>query len=752
MAATTAIGTDILRRDGPEKLTGHAQYAGDIRLPGMLHTRLVLSPYASAKITHIDTAAARAVPGVVGVYLADDLPLKGAESGARRLNFLARDRVFFTGQPVAAVLAETEAAAADGAAAVTVEYDPQPVVVDPVKGMSPDAPQVRDLPAAGAEEAGLHAAVVTQDEEEREDLPGNVTNTIRFKRGDVAQGFREADAIVEQTYRVGYVHQSYMETQTCVVAPEPVTGGVTVYTSTQATFYTRDECAAALDLPADKVRVVGMTVGGGFGAKYVLIEPFVCALAREVGRPVRLAYTRAEDFQAANPSPYTVFEVKTGAKKDGTLTALEARVIFDTGAYAGSPLAIGCLLLGGYYRFPNMDIRGYEVMTNKVGVGSYRAPGAPHASFAIESQMDELADRLGLDPLDFRLQNAIVEGDLWPDGNPWPRVGFKECLEALRAHPLWQNRHTLGPNEGVGVGAGGWPGGKGPAAAACRMDPGGMLTIHVGAVDLTGQTTTFALIAAEAFGIDPSRVRVVTGDTQSAPHSPGSGGSQITYTVGKAVLEAAREARRQALAIVAQELEAHVEDLEVVDGKVRVKGVPDKEIPLERVAALSTSRYEPIYAHGASAQQIIAPGFAAHLAKVRVDPDTGEVTVLDYVAAQDVGHALNPPAVIGQIAGGAVQGLGFALFEEMIHDEDGQLLTGSLMDYALPKAPQVPPIEVILIEVPTADGPFGARIVGEPPIIPGPATVANAVKAATGKRITAVPLTPPRVLAALEGE
>jgi CO/xanthine dehydrogenase Mo-binding subunit len=281
------------------------------------------------------------------------------------------------------------------------------------------------------------------------------------------------------------------------------------------------------------------------------------------------------------------------------------------------------------------------------------------------------------------------------------------------------------------------------------MDPGGVLTIHVGAVDLTGQTTTFALIAAEAFGIDPSRVRVVTGDTESAPHSPGSGGSQITYTVGKAVLEAAREARRQALAIVAQELEAHVEDLEVVDGKVRVKGVPDKEIPLERVAALSTSRYEPIYARGASAQQIIAPGFAAHLAKVRVDPDTGEVTVLDYVAAQDVGHALNPPAVIGQIAGGAVQGLGFALFEEMIHDEDGQLLTGSLMDYALPKAPQVPPIEVILVEVPTADGPFGARIVGEPPIIPGAATIANAVKAATGKRITAVPLTPPRVLAAL---
>src|SRR5205823_3222436 len=316
-------------------------------------------------------------------------------------------------------------------------------------------------------------------------------------------------------------------------------------------------------------------------------------------------------------------------------------------------------------------IRGYEVMTNKVGVGAYRAPGAPQASFAIESQMDELADKLGMDPLDFRIRNAITEGDLWPDGQPWPRVGLRECLEKLRAHPLWRERHNVGPNEGVGVGAGGWPGGKGPAAAACRMDPGGTLTISVGAVDLTGQTTTFALIAAEAFGIDPAKVRVVTGDTEAAPHSPGSGGSQITYTVGKAVLEAAREARRQVMAIVSDRLEAAPDDLEIVDGQVRVKGVPEKTISLEEVARLSTSRYEPVWGRGASAQKIIAPGFAAHLAKVRVDPDTGEVTVLAYVAAQDVGKALNPPAVIGQMVGGAVQGLGFALYEQMIHDENG---------------------------------------------------------------------------------
>jgi CO/xanthine dehydrogenase Mo-binding subunit len=351
-----------------------------------------------------------------------------------------------------------------------------------------------------------------------------------------------------------------------------------------------------------------------------------------------------------------------------------------------------------------------------------------------------------------RLNNAIVEGDLWPDGNPWPVVGLRETLQALHDHPLWQSRGTLGPNEGIGIGVGGWPGGRGPAAAACRMDPGGNLTISVGAVDLTGQTTTFAMIAAEAFGISPDKVKVVIGDTESAPHSPGSGGSQITYTVGKAVLEAAKDARQQAIAIAAQQLEASPEDLEISDGEVRVKGAPGRAVPLEQIARLSTSKYEPIWGHGASAQKIIAPGFAAHLAKVRVDPDTGVVTLLEYVAAQDIGHALNPPAVIGQIMGGAVQGIGWALSEQMLHDDEAQLLTASFMDYAMPKAVTLPEIEVLLVEVPAPDGPFGARIVGEPPIIPPLAAIGNAIKQATGKRLTTVPMTAERVLEAMHAD
>lgn len=748
----TAIGgaATIARRDAPEKLTGAVKYAGDLQFHGALHARLVTSPHASARIVSIDTEAAKAVPGVFAVYTAADLSLKGMENGSRKLNFLAGDRVVFDGQPVAVVLAETIEQATDGAAAVVVEYDATPAVVDPVFGMSHDAPAVREMKAVGAEEASLHAQVSGGQEESKEKLPVNVTGTPRFQRGDVAAGFAEAEVIVENTYKVAYVHQGYLETQTCTIVPDPVTQGVTVYTSTQGYFITRDDVAAALGLTPSQVRVVPIMAGGGFGAKYTLIDPFVASLVAKTGRPVRFAYTRSEDLHAANPSPLAVMEVKLGGKKDGTLTALEARVIFDTGAYSGSALGIGCMLLGGCYRFQNIDIKGYEVMTNKPGVGAYRAPGAPQASFAIESAMDELADQLGLDPLDLRIQNAVVEGDLWLDNNPWPRIGLKETLERLRDHPLWQKRGSLGPNEGIGVGAGGWPGGRGPAAAACRMDPGGNLTITTGVADITGQSTTFALIAAEAFGIDPSKVRVVNSDTESAPHSPGSGGSQITYTVGKAVVEAAQEARKQAIAIAATQLEASPDDMEIVDGTIRVKGSPDQQVTLEQVYRLSTSKAPPIYARGSSAQQVMAAGFAAHLAHVHVDPDTGEVTVKEYVAAQDVGRALNPPLVEGQILGGAVQGLGFALFEELVHDENGQLLTGTLMDYTMPKADQVPPIEVIMVEVPTKDGPFGARIVGEPPIIPGPATIGNAIKHATGKRMTEAPMTAPKVIAALQ--
>jgi CO/xanthine dehydrogenase Mo-binding subunit len=438
--------------------------------------------------------------------------------------------------------------------------------------------------------------------------------------------------------------------------------------------------------------------------------------------------------------------VKLGAKADGTITALQARITFDTGASAGSPLQIACMLLGGYYRFPNLDIRGFEALTNKPGAGAYRAPGAQQATFAIESAMDEMARKLNVDSVELRLKNCVVEGDQRPNGGAWPRIGLKECLEALRDHPAWRDRATAQRSgRGVGVAIGGWPGGIEPSTAICRLDSNGKLTVVLGSVDLTGTNTVFAQVAAEAFGMDANDIQVTTAPTDAAPYAGGTGGSKITYTISGAVQKAADDARRQILGIAAQHLEAAVEDLEIVDGNVRVKGVPDSGVSLKQIAAMSMSfggKYDPVYGTGSTAITESAPGFAAHLVEVGVDDVTGEARVERYVAVQDVGFAINPTFVEGQIHGGVAQGLGWALYEGMEYDPEGQLLSATLMDYALPKATMVPPIETVLVEVPSAHGAYGAKGVGEPPAIPGPAAVANAIRDAIGVRVEQLPIKP----------
>ena len=510
--------------------------------------------------------------------------------------------------------------------------------------------------------------------------------------------------------------------------------------------------AAALGIPQHKVKVVTMEVGGGFGAKYALVDPLVAALAWKIGRPVRLVYTRNEEFLAANPAPATVMHVKTGARRDGTLTALQATAIVDTGAYPSSTAGILCTLLGGTYRFPNLLIDGYDVLTNKPGAGAYRAPGVPQACFAIEGQMDELARQLGLDPLEFRLKNAVGEGDPMPDGSPWPRIGAREVLEALREHRAWRTRHQKGSGEGVGMAFGGWPSATEPASAVCRLNEDGSLTVVVGSSDISGTKTGMLLLAADAFGVSPDTINVVTADTDTAPYAGASGGSKITYTVGAAVSRAAADARRQVLAIAADHLEVSPDDLDIVGDRVEVRGAPGRGVSLERIAQMSTGffqKYEPVLGRGRVAPSASGPGFVAHLARVHVDEETGVVRVLDYVAVQDVGRAINPAGIEDQIRGGAAQGIGWALYEGMSHDASGHLQTGTLMDYALPSAEKVPPITPVIVEVPSPEGPLGARGVGEPPVVPGAATIANAIADATGVRLTELPMTPERVLAAL---
>jgi CO/xanthine dehydrogenase Mo-binding subunit len=663
---------------------------------------------------------------------------------------LTRGEVRYTGEPIAAVLAESEAAAADGVEqmAASTEYGVLPAVLTAQEAMADNAPLVSPTVTEDTEAGGHGAAGGGGSHEQK---PSNITERYHYHRGDITQGFREADVVVEHTYTTSRLYQAYLEPQATVAAIDPLTGGITIYTATQGTFFVRAATAQALGISEQLVRVVPLTVGGAFGGKIVLTQPLTAALALAMKRPVRLVLTRREDFLLSAPGPGSSIELRTGVTRDGTLVALQGRLIFDAGASPGAPASIAAILVGGYYRIPHLDIESLEVLTHKPPVGAYRAPGAPQATFSIESQMDEMARQLGLDPIDFRLRNAVAEGDPMPNGRPWPRMGLRKILETLREHPAWRDRQQR-PGVGYGVAVGGWPGGIESASACVRANTDGTFQVVTGAVDITGTATTMALIAAEVLGVPPERIRVVTADTDQAPYAGMSAGSKITYTVGSAVKRAAEDARRQVLSIAAKELEANEGDLDIHDGRVEVRGTPQKAIPLAEIIKKSMSfgaKYAPVFGTGSIPSPKSSPGFAAHLVKARVDGETGSARIANHLIVQDVGFAINPAAVDGQIRGGAAQGIGWGLFEATVYDEAGTLLTSSFADYAIPRASDVPATETLIVEVPSEAGPFGAKGVGEPPVIPGGAAIANAIADATGVRITALPITPDRLGVAL---
>ena len=611
-----------------------------------------------------------------------------------------------------------------------------------------------------------------EEDKEAEKLSKNISDTAHYHTGDIEAAWRDADVVVERTYKTSFVHQAYIEPQSITVVPSSSGHQLTIWPSAQGLFNVRSDVSEALAIPDRQVRVESVPIGGAFGGKFGLIEPLASAAAFASRKPVRLVYTRSEDFLAANPAPQSIITVKLGAKRDGTLVALQAKVIFDSGAYAGSAAGLGGYILGSSYRCPNLDIRCYEVLTNKVGVGAYRAPGAPQATFALESAVDELCRKLEMDAIAFRLKNGVKEGDHRLDRSSptWPRIGLLDCLKKAQEQSLWTTRSSVGPDSsrpapiyrpdelrgwkiGVGVAAGGWPGGTEPTAAACRLETDGTITVVVGTVDLTGSDTSLALIAAEGLGLPFSSVNVAHDNTDTMPYSGGTGGSKTTYSMGPAVLAAARDARNQILTIAAEMLEAAATDLEIEGDKVVVRGSPGKSVNLKDIATASmqfAGKYEPIYGRGRAANKTSSPQFGVHIAKVAVDPDTGEVRVLDYVAVQDVGFAINPAEVEGQVYGGVTQGIGWALFEGFVYDENGQLLTSTLMDYALPHSIDIPNITSILVEIPSTLGPFGAKGVGEPPVVPVGAAIANAVFDAVGARVTQLPITAERLFAAMQ--
>ena len=756
MADFSFVGKPTPLIDGGAKVTGNLKYTGDLKLAGMLHARFVLSTYAHARLAGIDGAEALAVPGVHSVITAADLPELVPSSRARLM--LARERVIFVGQPVAMVLADSPAAAADGAELVMVDYDPLDAATSIDAALADDAPLVwpTGVPTGAGDEAAHGADSGGDAGGDEEAAASNIAGRTKMAQGDVESAFAEADVVVERTFETPMVHQSSIETQGLIAQPNPLTGGAALWGSLQSPFGARLEVAEVLGVPESDVTVYAMPVGGAFGAKFGLYEPLVALVAVAVGRPVSLILTRGEELLTTNPAPALRFTGKLGFRRDGTLLAMQADVIADTGIYPSGLGGFAAFQFANFYPVPNLLLESVNVVTFKQSVGAYRAPTSPTAFMAVETLFDEAAEQLGIDPIALRLMNAAKPGDAAPDGSEFPPMGMVETLEAAQQHPLWTNRaESKKKGRGVGVAIGGWMGGLEPGAAVCKLNRDGVLQLQIGTADLSGTPTAFALLAAEVYGVEPDRVRFVYSDTDSAPYGGGVGGSKTMYTLGNAVIRAAEDARRQTFAIAAEEFEVSAEDLEIVDGRVQVKGFPERSLRLGELAGKAMTfggRHEPVHGSGRQAVTDRAPSFSAQVAEVEVDEETGEIRVINLAVVQEVGRAINPLAVEGQMQGGATQGIGWALYEEMRYDDDGQLLSGSWMDYTMPDAMQAAPLQTQMLEVPSMSGPFGARGVGEPPVIPTVAAIANAVAHATGVRMTQTPMTAPRVLAALAGQ
>ena len=743
---TQSVGVPTPLIDGEARVRGRLRFTADFIEPRTLAMRLVVSPYAHARVLSIDAEAALAVPGVVRVLTAADIPEITPTTRIRLL--LARERVLFVGHPVALVVATTEAAAEDGVDAVMVDYEPLPAVTTMDAASRPDAPLVWPDGVPGEDqEAADHGADVG-GADTGPAAPSNIANPVGFQRGDADAALRAAYRTVDLTFEIDRVHQSYLEPHATIAAPDDGRGA-TVWSASQAPTYVQRESAGLLGIPASEVDAKVMHVGGGFGGKFILYEPLVTAAARAVGAPVQLVLTRREELLAAQPAAGGRIRIQLGAEADGTLTAIKAYLTYDGGCFPSSPTGIGVQMSGSIYQAPNIDVRGHTVMTHKASIGAYRAPGMTQQAFALESAMDELAIALEIGPLELRLRNASRSGDPLADGGAWPDIGMREVLTRLQEHPLWQQRDRLAASgRGVGVALGGWFGGVDAGNAGCTVEDDGGVTVHLGAVDLTGVTTSVVLLVAEEIGIAPEDVRVrLQGQVDGPYHLTNAGGSKTLRSVGPAVVAAARDAKEQLFRVAAAHLEADAADLEIADGAVRVKGVPESAVPIGELAGMR-AQHGPIDGHGRSAAGGRTPAFCGQMAEVSVDEETGQLTVHRIVMAQDVGRAINPLTVSGQMMGGAAQGAGWALCERLVYDQDGQLLTGTLMDYAVPTAKDIPPIETILVERPSDYAPHGARGVGEPPIIATAGAIANAVRHASGRRVTAAPLIPSRVLGA----
>jgi len=767
MVEMQVVGKRLPRPDALEKVRGQAQFAADIQIPGELVAKFLPSPHAHAEILSIDTSKAEALPGIYAVVTAADIPdVETYDANSRFHAFMARRFIVFVGQPVVAVAADNLSTAEEALSLIEVEYRLLPVINTIEDALALDAVSVKHSDqkvlwsTGGGHNQTAASASKESSEKEPEDGP-NIADKIVFKYGDLEAAFAESDVIVEGTYTVPVVHQGYIEPH-AVTAYWDRPDHVTVWECVQGSFAARDLIAHTLGIPQTSITLNATEIGGGFGGKVEgIFSPIAVLLARKTRRPVKLILNRTEEFLGANPAPNTLIRIKTGAKKDGTLTAIEADIKLDAGAFpTGWIMSAVALGMGGTYNFAAWRLSTMEVVTNKASAAAYRAPGGPNASFAIESQIDEMSHRLGFDPVDFRLMNLQQEGDMMANAQPQTRVGSREVLEALVDHGSWPPQAEAYQDEeglmhGYGVALGGWEGGTGPASALAILEADGRFRIVLGTLDLTGSYTSLAQIAAETLGVSVDQVVMSKASPDHAPFAPMSAGSQTIYAMGAAIVDAANDLKTKILEQASISKNLSAEELAIDDQGVYVIAKPDSRMSFEHLFQLGSEWFAttgPMIGIGSAKQRKRAPGFAASVAEIAVDIETGMVKLLKLVTSQDAGKAINPLAVEGQIQGGSTQSAGFALWEELMYAPDGQVRNPNLLDYRIATAADMPMIESIIVEVPGGDGPYGAKIVGEPSIVPPVAAIANAVAAAIGVRMFDLPITPERIWRALEAK
>ena len=747
------VGTRPIRHDGVDKVIGAAKYGADIQLSGMLHGKVLRSPYAHARIRSIDTSKAEAISGVTAVVTSKDFPiisdsiidLSETQGNARLMaeHVMAADKALYKGHAVAAVSATSPHIAELALEAIAIDYEVLKPVLSLKEAMKEDAPL-------------LHDNLTTYFKLERfakgddTGAKSNIASHIQHKLGDVEKGFQEADVIVEREFTTQTVHQGYIEPHAST-ATWAGDGRLTIWTCTQGSFAIRSSCAAILDIPESQVRVIPTEIGGGFGAKITTyLEPVAAVLSKKSGRPVQVVMSRKDVFEGTGPTSASLMRTKIGATKDGKITAAQLWMAFEAGAYPGSPVGGGTLCATGPYNIANLLVDGYDVVCNKQKVQAYRAPGQPQGAFAVEPVIDELAEKLGIDPIEFRLMNVSKEGDRMPNGVPHPHFGIKEMEEAMQAHPHYKASLT-GPNQGRGVAVGyRWQGGQ-ASSATITVNNDGTINLVTGSVDIGGSRTAVAMQAAEILGIKAEDVSPTVVDTDTIGWTGVTGGSRTAFDTGLAAIQASEEIIRLMKARAAIIWEMEEEDVSFDHGTFLCAKTEDT-ISFKDLSARLMRTGGPVTCSVSAASPGSGPIIAGNLVDVEVDPETGKVDILRFTAFMDVGTAIHPAYVEGQIQGGTVQGIGWALNESYFYDDEGSMLNSSFLDYRMPTSLDVPMIETVMIEVPNPKHIFGVRGVGEAPIIPPLPALANAISDAIGVRMLDLPMTPDVILTALESK